>query len=246
MALINVGSLGDFSVQALERLPNAEEIDTFSVLAEVKERVPANSFNFLTSPDRRGLALQSLQLKREFQNFFARLFHKKSNIYFLSWAYDVKGLSHYPGNSAAPTSCLIPLRGGELREFSIGAGVILFPPRNVAAGLALRIQIWEFRKGLRHFGEVMKEIASAIEASKLNTVLISLAAAPATGGASAALPIVVSAAEKLAQAVGDILKGSSDNFVDYFEGYYPAAGRWSAGEEQHEGPGTAIILNRLA
>lgn len=248
MALIKVGSLDDFSVVALESaakaLSHAKRVDTFSVLAEVSNKAPQKSFDFRVSKDHRGLALQSLQLKKEFQTFLARLFNKKSKIYFLAWAWDMASLSHYPGMNADPSSCLIPLKAGELREF-IGAGAVLFPPRPISAGLALRVQIWESHQKLRDFGKVMSKIASAIDGSDLSTILIGLAAAPATGGASAAISLMAPAAQKLAQAVGDILKESADDVVDYFEGYFPAAEPWPTGSERHNGQGTTIVLKRL-
>ena len=141
MALITVGSIGDFSVVPLQPakkvLANPKRVDTFSVLAEVTNAVPANSFDFAVSTDRRGLALYSLQLKKQFQNFLARLFKKTSKIYFLAWAWDMSGLSSYPGQTAEADTCLIPLKGGDLREF-IGSGAVLFPPRTITAGLALK------------------------------------------------------------------------------------------------------------
>ena len=250
MALITVGSIGDFSVvplpSAKKALANAKRVDTFSVLAEVTNKTPANSFDFAVSANRRGLALQSLQLKKEFQNFLAKLFKKTSKIYFLAWAWDMSGLSSYPGQNADAGSCLIPLKGGDLREF-IGAGAVLFPPRTITAGLALRMQIWESSQGLRHFGEKMEKITSAIQQSELNTALLSLAASAgiATGGAAGAIALIEPAALELAKRIGGILKEAKDDAVDYFEGYFPAADSWSEGRETHQGNGSKIVLNRL-
>lgn len=251
MALIKVGSLDDFSVvpsEAAEKvLPLAKEIDTFSVLAEITNTAPANSFNFLVSEDRRGLALQSLQLNSQFQNFLARLFSTTSEIYFLAWAWDMAGLVQYPGANGNANSCLIPLKAGQLREFASAesAGIVLFPPRQISAGLSLRIQVWESRQNVRNFGDVMNKVASAIDGSELKTILAGLVAAPATGGASAILALVAPAAQKLAQAVGEILKNYADDFVDYFEGYFPAAKPWQLGPYQESGKGATLVLNRL-
>jgi hypothetical protein len=250
MALITVGSIGDFSVvplpQAKKALPNLKRVDSFSVLAEVTKEVPATAFSFATSRERRGLALKSLQLRKEFQNFLSRLFGRTSKIYFLAWAWDMTGLSHYPGKDADPDSCLIKLKGGDLREF-IAAGAVLFPPRLITAGLALRIQIWESSGGLRHFGSKMEKVTEAIQQSDLNTALLGLAAGAgvATAGASAAIAAVEPAALELAKRVGAILKDAKDDAVDYFEGYYPAADAWSKGSETHQGNGSRIVLNRL-
>jgi len=251
MALITVGSMGDFSVVPLARakkaLANARRVDSFSVLAEVARETPANAFDFAVSAEPRGLALQSLQLKREFQNFLARLFKKTSKIFFLAWAWDMTSLSAYPGDKADPRSCLIPLKGGDLREF-IGAGAVLFPPRQITAGLALRIQIWESSAGMKHFGEKMEKVTAAIQESKLNTALVGLAAGAgvATGGAAGAIALVEPAALELAKRIGGILKEAKDDAVDYFEGYFPASDPWAKGRETHQGNGSKIVLNRLS
>ena len=251
MALISVGSIGDFSVVALpaakKRLAAAARISTLAVLAEVTNQSPPKGFDFTISKNRRGLTLQSLLLKRDFQNFIARVFHRNSKIYFLAWAWDMSGLSFYPGQKADPTSCLIPLKGGELRKF-IGAGAILFPPRSITAGLALRIQIWESRGRLRKFGDVMAKVASTIQGSDLNNALMALAAGSgvATGGASGALAIIEPAALELSKLIGEILAKSADDAVDYFEGYFPASDSWSTGPDKYEGHGSTIVLNRIS
>jgi hypothetical protein len=158
----------------------------------------------------------------------------------------MSGLSFYPGTEAVPSSCLIPLKGGELREF-IGSGALLFPPRKITAGLALRMQIWASRGKQRRFGEVMEEVASTIQGSDLNTALLGLAggAGVATGGAAGALALVEPAALELAKLIGKILARSNDEFVDYFEGYFPAKEPWIKGSARYPGQGSTLVLNRL-
>lgn len=250
MALIRVGSIGDFSVIplgiAIKKLPAARQINTFSVLSEVKSQLPPRAFDFAVSKNDRGLTLKSLQLKKDFGNFISRLFKATSKIYFLAWAWDMSGLSFYPGSAAAPSSCLIPLKGGELREF-IGSGALLFPPRKITAGLALRMQIWASRGRQRKFGKVMEEVASTIQGSDLNTALLGLAggAGVATGGAAGALALVEPAALELAKLIGKILAEADDEFVDYFEGYFPAKEPWTKGPAKYPGQGSTLVLNRL-
>jgi len=250
MALIQVGSLGEFSVVPLEtamkKLPAAQRIDTFSVLSQVTSQLPPLAFDFAVSRNERGLTLKSLQLKKEFGNFISRLFNATSKIYFLAWAWDISGLSFYPGPAAAPSSCLIPLKGGEIREF-IGSGALLFPPRKITAGLALRMQIWASRGKQRKFGKVMEEVASTIQGSELNTVLLGMAggAGVATGGVAGALALVEPAALELAKLIGQILAKAEDEFVDYFEGYFPAKEPWTKGAARYSGKGSTLVLNRL-
>jgi hypothetical protein len=118
---------------------------------------------------------------------------------------------------------------------------------SITAGLALRMQIWESSQGLRHFGEKMEKVTSAIQQSELNTALLSLVASAgvATGGAAGAIALIEPAALELAKRIGGILKEAKDDAVDYFEGYFPAADSWSEGRETHQGNGSKIVLNRL-
>ena len=248
MAIITTGSLLDFSVEptnkAFESLDSADQVDNFAVLAEVAREVPADVFRFAASHEARGLAVARLRLDKGFQSFLARLLHKTSDVYFLAWCWDMRGMpaSIYPGSAADASSALIPMRGGDVREF-IGAGAVLFPPRPVMAGLAVRIQIWESAKGTRDFGQTLSTVADAIQKSKLNSVLTLIATA--TGVASATVALVEQAALELAKVVGSVLLASSDDYVDFYEGYFPAIAPWTEGEVAYSGRASEIVLNRF-
>ncbi len=248
MALITDGSLTQFSVEptdaALASLPEADQVDNFGVLAEVTREAPAEVFRFAVSPDARGLAVATLRLEKGFQSFLARFLHRTSNVYFLAWCWDLSGsaASLYPGPTADPTSVLIPIKGGEVREF-IGEGAVLFPPRPVTAGLAMRMQIWESAQGTRQFGKTLSSVAQTIQQSKLNTLLTLIATA--TGVATATVALVEQAALELGKAIGDILQASSDDYVDFYEGYFPASQPWTTRQTSSRGHASEIVLNRF-
>jgi hypothetical protein len=248
VALITIGSLTQFSVEptdaALASVPEADAVNNFGVLAEVTREAPAGVFRFAVSPEGRGLAVASLRLEKGFQNFLARLFHKTSDVYFLAWCWDMSGdpASLYPGAVADPASGLIPMKGGEIREF-IGAGAVLFPARPVTAGLAMRMQIWESAQGSRQFGQTMSTVAQTIQQSKLNAALTLIATA--TGVATATVALVEQAALELGRVIGDILKASSDDYVDFYEGYFPASESWADGQTAYKGHASEIVLNRF-
>ncbi len=134
------------------------------------------------------------------------------------------------------------MRGGEAREF-IGSGAVLFPPRSVAAGLSTRIQIWESAKGTRDFGQTLSTVADTIQKSKLNSLLTLIAMA--TGVASATVALVEQASLELAKVIGDVLKAISDDYVDFYEGYFPAAVPWTAGQTAYRGHASEIVLNQF-
>jgi hypothetical protein len=248
MAIITVGSLSDFSLtptaRAVDTLAAAADVDSFGTLAEVTREAPADLFQYAVSPEARGVAAARLLLDKGFQNFLARMFHKTSKVYFLAWCWDMSGapVSMYPGVVADPSSALIPMRGGEAREF-IGSGAVLFPPRSVAAGLSTRIQIWESAKGTRDFGQTPSTVADTIQKSKLNSLLTLIAMA--TGVASATVALVEQASLELAKVIGDVLKAISDDYVDFYEGYFPAALPWTAGQTTYRGHASEIVLNQF-
>lgn len=248
MAIITSGSLADFSVvptsTALESLDTSDQIDNFGLLTEVTREIPAEQFRFAVSPEARGLALARLRLDKGFQSFLARMFRRTSDVYFLAWCWDLSGhpASMYPGNAADPLSALIPMRGGDLREF-IGAGAVLFPARPVEAGLAVRLQIWESAKGVRDFGQTLSTVAGAIQNSKLNSLLTLISTA--AGIAPATVALVEQASLELARVIGVVLQASSDDYVDFYEGYFPATAPWTDGEELYGGRSSEIVLNRF-
>ena len=176
-------------------------------------------------------------MKKEFGNFISRLFNATSKIYFLAWAWDMSSSpvlsrtgsgSIFPASSPSKAESFASSSDRE-RFFSL--------PRKITAGLALRMQIWASRGKQRKFGKVMEEVASTIQGSDLNTILLGLAggAGVATGGAAGALALVEPAALELAKLVGKILAEADDEFVDYFEGYFPAKEPWTKGTAKYPG-----------
>ena len=248
MALIRHGSLDDFSARvdtpALKDRPILRNLRTFADLREMTRAVKQASLVFDVSGEPRGLALKSLKLTKGFEGFLGNLFNATNEVYFLAWSWDLSGapVVEYPGVGAKASNCIIPLKVGQVREF-IGAGVLLFPARQVAAGLATRIMLWESDQGSRDFGEAMSKVANTIKASELNNLLslVSLAA----GATVASVTLIKDAAIELAAAVGKILQMNTDDYVDFYEGYYPTTGVWTSGDEQYQGYASEISLTRL-
>jgi len=248
MALIQKGSFDSFSamIVASERAkrPALAGLRTLRDIREATRPVQPAPIEFEVSSTPRGLALKSLKLTQGFEGILDDLFNPTNEVYFLAWAWDLSGapVVDYPGATGSPDRCIIPLQVGQVREF-LGAGIALFPARKVTAGLALRIMIWESDQGARDFGKTLSEVANTIKASKLNNLLslISLA----TGVTTATIALIKDAAIELAYALGKILQANSDDYVDFYEGYYPAAEPWTGGEEVHQGNASEIALTRL-
>jgi len=248
MALIQRGSLDNFSakVAASRRAtrPALGALRTLGALAEATRAVQPTPLEFDVSTSPRGLALKSLKLTQGFEGFLQDLLDPTNEVYFLAWSWDLSGQPavQYPGANPSAESCIIPLKVGQVREF-LGAGIALFPARQITAGLALRIMIWESDQGARDFGKALSGVAEAVKGSKLNNLfsLISLAG----GATTATVALIKDAAVELADVIGKVLQTMSDDYVDFYEGYYPAAEPWTGGDEAHQGNASEITLTRL-
>jgi hypothetical protein len=248
MAIIKHGSFEEFSATVTTQAQRAQSalagLKTFSVLLEATRSVQPVPVQFAVSNSPRGLALKSVKLTQGFDGFLQKLFNRKNEVYFVSWVWDFSGNPplQYPGLGATPQSCIIPLKVGQVREF-LGAGIVLFPARTVTAGLAVRMMLWESDQGTRNFGKAMTEVANTIQTSGLTNLLFLVTTA--TGVTGAVITAAAAAAGELAKAIGAILQANSDDYVDFYEGYYPAADPWTTGDEVHQGYASEIALTRL-
>jgi len=103
--------------------------------------------------------------------------------------------------------------------------------------------LWESDQGARQFGKTMSEVANTIKASELNYLLSLIPMG--TSPIKATLGLVNAAAIELADAIGKILHANSDDYVDFYEGYYPASESWTSGDETYQGIASEISLTRL-
>jgi hypothetical protein len=89
----------------------------------------------------------------------------------------------------------------------------------------------------------MSEVANTIKASKLNNLLSLIS--KGIGATPAIVDLVKDAGIELADAIGKILQANSDDYVDFYEGYYAASEPWTSGDETHQGIASEISLTRL-
>jgi hypothetical protein len=248
MAIIQRGSINNFSAGFARSVhdisPGLSELLTFSDIREARRSAQPEPIVFNVSADPRGLALKSLKLTKGFEGFLQNIINPTNEVYFLAWCWDFNGFPavFYPGAEAMKESCIIPLRVGDIREF-IHSGIVLFPARIVTAGLAVRIMLWECDAGRRNFGRAMIDVADTIRTSKLNNLISMISSGINVTAATIAL--IKDASIELAGVVGKILQANSDDYVDFYEGYYPAAEAWTTGEETYKGNASEITLTRL-
>lgn len=200
---------------------------------------------FKISSNSRGVALKTIKLTKEF-GFFKDLFNPTYRVYFIAWAWDFSGspVVQYPPAQlgAAADSFVLTLRSQQERAF-IGAGVMLFPPRKITAGINLCIHLWQSTQDVRALGATLGSVAQTIQSSTLNQVLSTVALATATP--AAAVTLATNASLELTGALGNVLKTSADQHLDLFQGTYDVTQPWQAGDDLYQGQGTEIVLSRL-
>lgn len=246
MAIIKEGSIRHFSVEAPKvlrmQMPHLNIVNKFSLLEQISSNVSDEKFDYLESEDQRGVGLKAIKLTKGFEGLLKDLFNKQNEVYFLAWCWDLSGkpIYIYPGTAEEIGKLIIPMTKNDVREF-IGQGINLFPKRKVKGGIAVRIQIWESDHKARENGRILEEVTNAINQSELNNLLTLTLA----GGVSAGtIPAITTAAFALSQIIAKILKANSDDYVDFFEGYYAADQPWVVGEELIHGLNSEIILNK--
>jgi hypothetical protein len=248
MALIKAGSIDDFAVEVKQALMHRENLswtkmNRISEIREVTRAIAPTAFEFATSEEGRGLGIKNFLLEKDFDGILGGLFDRKNEIYFVAWAWDLSGepVYQYPGKDVGVEDVIIPMISGILREF-VGEGINLFPKRPVKGGIGVRIQIWESDKKTRDFGEVLSQVSDSIKKSEMNNLLSLIAL---TGAPAATISTIAKASLELAGIIGTILKTNSNDYVDFFEGYYSADKKWNTGLDSYKGHASAISLEKF-
>jgi len=249
MAIIQHGSFGDtpvtFKKDAIAKMANAASLrllDKVSLVQQASRSIQSQTLVIPESSNERGLALKSITLKKDFEGFIEKLFkdvnnHLGNDIYFVAWVWDLSGeppvLFPSPDSSGNfdPQKCIFSVNVSEERAFG-GVGINLLGPRKIVGGINVRMQIWESDRKTSDFGKAMTVVADTVKNSQFSLDLISLAVGFATGGVTTApINLIAKASANLASAVGGILQAQSDDYVDFFEGYYPINYEWKPGKE---------------
>lgn len=250
MALITTKArLTDFSVRpAKESALEFEAVRGLSTIGEFRQVTRAAQSAkqvFETSPEPRGLAVKSITLTQDSRSFLEKFLDPTASIYYLAWCWDLSGdpVRVYPGLDATAADVSLSLRQGESKRF-MGAGSLLFPQRKISAGLAVRLMVWESEKTYQQFGETLKAVCDEIKESNLNSLITLLATVSSVPGATLAL--IEKAGLELGSLIGTILKASSDDFLDLYEGYFPVSDAWDAGEFTESDSYTEMVFTRIA
>lgn len=103
--------------------------------------------------------------------------------------------------------------------------------------------LFECDQGIRDFGKAMEEIANTLKASELANLLKLIALS--TGATGATVTLIYEAARELTKAVGKILQANTDDYVDFYEGYFSVGSPWQPGLLTETGYASEITLNLI-
>lgn len=247
MALFNVGKMEDFVVaqkshakHKMERTFGtdlSEDADASILLAE------EDLYSFAVSGEPRGMAIEKITLKKGFEGPLKPLFSRNNQIYMIAYSWDFSGqpIEVYPGLGMSPESVMFNISPGTDKTFG-GVGVNLFTKRRVKGGIAVRIQLFESDQSVRDFGRSMEEINKAVNESRLGELLKT--GMILAGGPVAAVSLATEAFGELASVISKILIANGNDFVDFFQGYYPADLAWADNVELLEQDFSDIALRQ--
>jgi len=223
MALNKSGRLLDFSVgsnqSALSQKSSLKNFKTFNASTEVTRILEPNSFEFLSSNEPRELPLKAIKLSEGFEGVLENLINSTNEVCFIAWAWDLtdESITLYDGAVPEMNNALTRFKAGKLSEYRED-GVHIFSKKNMLEGLAIRILIWESVQNVLNFGKLLTETVDAIQKSELVNLLsfVSLE----KGISASKLAAIQQASLELAKSIGLVLKVNTDDFFDFFEGYY--------------------------
>jgi hypothetical protein len=191
----------------------------------------------------RGLTIRRLTLNKNYDGRIAGLFGRESEIYFLasSIMFGEETPFVWPIAKDGGEHAVMELKKGETFEFDLGAGAPLAPERELKSGLAVSVWVMESDNNRVRAGEKMEAAADAVKNDgNIAKILGQAITNPGAFGAQQ----VLGAVGELAKVVAAILKRDNDEFVSFFDAYFPMRGSWD-GMLISRKEGATIELNEL-
>jgi hypothetical protein len=88
----------------------------------------------------------------------------------------------------------------------------------------------------------MTKTADIIQKSELNQLLSLISTV--TGITGTTVTMIEQAALQLGKLIGNLLQMNANDYVDYYEGYFPASKPWILGNEEYKHSSTTLVLNK--
>ncbi|MER7004845.1 hypothetical protein ABT297_17625 [Dactylosporangium sp. NPDC000555] len=202
---------------------------SFAALRELTRQVQPVPVTFVRSAAPVRLELAALNLPASSHGMLRRVLDPAANIHVLAWCWDLSGRAPVVlpnADSAEAKRWRLDLTDGRR---SLGESLVLWSDQPVVAGLCVRVIVWE-----GEHARVPEEIGEAMRHSRLTAVLTGLPDPARTTITSAIM--AREAAAGLGTDIAPVLRALCPDYVDLFEGFFPATSAPADAEEiSHRG-----------
>ncbi len=248
MSLISKGSTDLFTVIVSDEirkqfpvLGNFKTIGEFEQAIRKAQPIPLEG---VVSKEKRGLRIKSIRLNKGFEGILGNVFDKKNEIYIVSFCWDLSKNppSIYPSIDTSPDSFILPIKVNQTYDFD-GKPLVIFPPREVTAGLAYNIFLLESDKDRRKISETIEKLATEYKQSDLSMLLTM--SGTVTKGTTTLISSILEGALKLLGKIGSFLKADSDDYVDLIKDTLPVEDEWEEGDIVYDHEVCSVTLTRF-
>lgn len=188
----------------------------FAALREVTRALQPLPTTFVPSPRPVRTRIADITLTSGSRSMLRRVLDPDAGVQVMAWCWDLSGdpPAVVPADST-PADWRLELAG---TDRALAAGELpLWPGRQVVGGLAVRIILWQGTHPT-----LPAEVAEAVRHSRLASVLATIAGSGSTTITSAVM--AREAAAGLGPEVAPVLRALCPDYVDFFEGFFPATG----------------------
>ncbi len=224
MPLISHGSLASFSAVASGAAADAGLAGVLpcAVLREAARSYQPVPLEFAPSQSPLRLAITSLSLAAPVRAMLPRLPERDAPLHVLVWYWDLSGRSPavVPAGEVDAKRWQLDLDGTGGR-FLAEQALTMLPTSTVVGGLAVRVLLWQAGPDLTPVA-LAGAISDAMRHARLTDTLATVAGSGSR--TVTAVSMVAEAAAALGPEVAPTLRLLCPDYLDFFEGFFPAAG----------------------
>jgi hypothetical protein len=229
MPLISRGSLDGFTAVASDSRTLDQGLTgphAFSVFREVARELQPVPLTFSQSGSPIQLHITGVRLNPGSRVMLRHVADADRPVYLLVWWWDLAGGGPVVVPLLPNAADWVLTLGGDGRHLARPLTVVE-PGREIVGGLAVRVILWQSEPGT-DAGRVTAEVAEAMRHSMLAGMLGILASASGTDMAT--VIAIRQAAAALGPEIAPVLRALCPDYIDFFEGFYPATDPVQDGE----------------